>query len=1513
MKRNVLSILLMTTAVLLFAGSAFGADAATVELVDSVFVRADNSVDSTVTILPQYNVYAVADSFAVDDTLLIEPPTGFKFDTSATVTATLLGTGLALDDSTLKPQALDSLFFVVKTKNDAADSVFLYGITIFPIVTTTDAGNDSSDKYLLSASKLAGPDTLGTPGTISDDTGFGEIIYLPGAADSLDWSASPAAKDAGVANSGTVELYDQFDNLTTDRTTAVTMSAVLNGTTNPGNGTLTWDSSPATGDHGGERVYAAIKYTRAENIQLAASASGCVSDTSTAFLISADVPAHITMTTSESSITVDEENILTVSVTDEYYNPVDDNKEVVFTETVGGGGVFTQYSDDYGDPEGTSPSSAVALGDDGKTKVYYDPATSYADKDVTVKVEEQSESISTTKKFTVTHTDLGNVRIYSASSDYEISDDSITDTVGTTHVFMTELLDTYGNHIPAVSLSEVSFSYGDTDEGTVTGTSIDSDGYIVTTYTLGTTALENDTITVTTTENSFDDFIEVVKISGPPATMKFLSLGDSVFVAGDGITETLSDTAWDAYDNLSDGYDLIFETDGDGIFANGLSKDTIETSGGLAEVTFRADSVAGVQTLTVSYSTVSKSFDVTVWPNEVAKVALSADPTSLVAGQVATLTLKAYDAYGIDGAGNYTVTSDSMFAAAIATFAFQDSAGTPTGAVGKGTIGTADTSAAYDYFVEYTAYTDGPDSAIIIGTLNAVSDTITLVSAANAPLGSFVIVVTDSSVAAGTDIVLEITAKDTLGITKNDYTGNVRIKLEGSAADSVNWTGDYDTTGFDVILKSVFSSGILNLNLKDRLAETGLIFSVEDTATGISKTYSVLDFYPAAVDSLPITITDSDNIFAGREFEFTVTPIDTFGNVNTAQEVKFYMTANYLDDLNLSAGARFITGPETYAITSSRVRTGQQLRISDCNSVPKKGLSPVFDVRSPDAVAPVVAITAPADSAKLNSLSVDVTGTVVDESTVTLTVNGVAVAVVDSAFVTTLTFTGEGDTVIYAEATDLFDNVGHATVSITIDTTKPVFANMTPADAADIIDQKPAISVDVTDALVGVDTSKIVMKVDDVTVAATTTAITGGYTAAYTPVADIGGGLHTVAIEASDLAGNAAYDTTSFTVSIVATKEIALAAGYNLVSIPVDPVDSTTIGSIFPDAIAIYGYEGADYVVYSDTTLVPGMSFWVASLTADTVDVVGYDIDEYTLNVVTGFNLVGALAATASFTDFEDLDGVLVSGWLYGYNAATKAYEAATTLEPGKGYWVAATDTGTIGLGAALLAKAIAASVPIPEWVGRITVNDNTYSFGKAEAAVSAFDSYDVLMPPVAPGSDNNSSYFENNNSSIFNRYLTDVRSEAGKWVFHIEKGQKARFDVSNIPAKFDVVTNIDGKQINLRKDNTIAASKAISIEVGKGLLLPEKFVLYRNYPNPFNPTTNIKFDMPTAGHVSLEVYNVLGERVRSLVNTNLNAGRYQYQWDGTNDAGINVTSGIYFYRIQAADHQKVMKMMLMK
>jgi hypothetical protein len=93
-----------------------------------------------------------------------------------------------------------------------------------------------------------------------------------------------------------------------------------------------------------------------------------------------------------------------------------------------------------------------------------------------------------------------------------------------------------------------------------------------------------------------------------------------------------------------------------------------------------------------------------------------------------------------------------------------------------------------------------------------------------------------------------------------------------------------------------------------------------------------------------------------------------------------------------------------------------------------------------------------------------------------------------------------------------------------------------------------------------------------------------------------------------------------------------------------------------------------------------------------------------------------------------------------------------------------------------------------------------------------------------------------------------------------------------------------------------------------------EVYALSDNYPNPFNPETTIKYQLPNAGDVTLEVYNMLGQVVRTLVSEQQNAGRYVLQWDATSDAGHALSSGIYFYRIQAGgEFQSVKKMLLLK
>jgi len=94
----------------------------------------------------------------------------------------------------------------------------------------------------------------------------------------------------------------------------------------------------------------------------------------------------------------------------------------------------------------------------------------------------------------------------------------------------------------------------------------------------------------------------------------------------------------------------------------------------------------------------------------------------------------------------------------------------------------------------------------------------------------------------------------------------------------------------------------------------------------------------------------------------------------------------------------------------------------------------------------------------------------------------------------------------------------------------------------------------------------------------------------------------------------------------------------------------------------------------------------------------------------------------------------------------------------------------------------------------------------------------------------------------------------------------------------------------------------------------PTEFALFQNFPNPFNPETSIRYNLSDASDVRLQIYNVVGQVVRTLVAERQSAGRYQIQWNGMDDRGVAVSSGIYFYQIAASGKfQDVRKLMLLK
>jgi hypothetical protein len=99
----------------------------------------------------------------------------------------------------------------------------------------------------------------------------------------------------------------------------------------------------------------------------------------------------------------------------------------------------------------------------------------------------------------------------------------------------------------------------------------------------------------------------------------------------------------------------------------------------------------------------------------------------------------------------------------------------------------------------------------------------------------------------------------------------------------------------------------------------------------------------------------------------------------------------------------------------------------------------------------------------------------------------------------------------------------------------------------------------------------------------------------------------------------------------------------------------------------------------------------------------------------------------------------------------------------------------------------------------------------------------------------------------------------------------------------------------------------------GNSVPIVKAYMLYQNYPNPFNPVTVIHYDLPKLSKVELKIYNILGQEVRSLVSERQSAGHKSVEWNGRDQFGRSVGSGVYLYKIQAGDYVKVRKMLLLK
>lgn len=224
-------------------------------------------------------------------------------------------------------------------------------------------------------------------------------------------------------------------------------------------------------------------------------------------------------------------------------------------------------------------------------------------------------------------------------------------------------------------------------------------------------------------------------------------------------------------------------------------------------------------------------------------------------------------------------------------------------------------------------------------------------------------------------------------------------------------------------------------------------------------------------------------------------------------------------------------------------------------------------------------------------------------------------------------------------------------------------------------------------------------------------------------------------------------------------------------------------------------------------------------------------------------------------------------------------------------------------------------------------VNDTTYTFRDTNAVIRA-DAIRIAQPVSVTLSAFYVSY--ENQQVVVNWEVSRATDNVGFNVYRTESDDEAPLPQHRLnahliqgpsPYQYADPTAVFGhtyyywlEDVDRLGNRTLHGP--ISANLANGV--PREYALSQNYPNPFNPETTIRYSLPQASEVTLKIYNVLGQRIRTLVDGRKEAGNYSIQWDGLSDRGQNVSSGVYFVEIRASVEGKLefvqrRKMLMMK
>jgi len=399
------------------------------------------------------------------------------------------------------------------------------------------------------------------------------------------------------------------------------------------------------------------------------------------------------------------------------------------------------------------------------------------------------------------------------------------------------------------------------------------------------------------------------------------------------------------------------------------------------------------------------------------------------------------------------------------------------------------------------------------------------------------------------------------------------------------------------------------------------------------------------------------------------------------------------------------------------------------------------------------------------------------------------------------------------------------------------------------------------------------------------------------------------------------------------------------------PVDSTSwrLGSYNPETGQVDEYPDVERVN-------PGQGFWLIAPGDKTYGTAGVSVypnvnyngyDYFNVPLDSGWNqLANPFPFNVAWSEVVFIDGVDTVGHIPSvledeiFRYTSSGYTTVNAIPAWEGVFVKINKSGIKALirfheTAIPLRQSPPVEPPVSRdsWaVGlKLEVDGmiDDYNFvGVKPGALDGLDIYDKSEPPILTGAPRLAFRNADLGQEIKRTDFRSPFSDGAVWDIDLSNasGGKISFSgIDRIPLGMEAWLLIGSGTRMKIEDNTVftvpVGLQSAQLIIGNREFadandagdLPDHFELGQNFPNPFNPVTEISFALPEPGHVRLEIFNILGQSIRVLADAELPAGRHRISWDGRDHDGINASSGIYFYRIDYGNLTKTRKMVMLK